>query len=604
MTPDARAQQLAALAVGLCQDSGIGLEISPATWAWDPARQVILVAADDLENRGPLYCAGVIAHEVSHSFISRYMLFSLPFGSVPALGHLLNAIEDPRVNTWIKRRYPGTQRWLAEVSEVDAWETGGDPLLDFLIFGLECAREELRGWQPAQNASLAAVANALDRTRKARHAYAEWLPGIDLDPTDLGPDLPQRYRTDVWPALQARAAAWLPTPWEQAVRLRCWEALKLARDTILPIAEQVLEEDINRLAVFLQGDRRRQDQAWNALNSVNRDQLRDLLQSARTNSLPSGRSPSQALRSLALRLIDLWLQRVHRVPVITTDGHLPAGTHSRMPPMSRLPPLNIPVASTAYEQARSKVAPQINQLARHLDDALRPRRRLHESAGFSSGAKLDLRRVMKFDADPRLYNQLWIRKNIPSRRDAAVLLLLDLSGSMRGEKSEALLAGTILLAETLHRLTIPFALIGFQDVLIPFCDFGEGLTSTVRQAIGQLPREINGDRPGGNNKPSYNDDGPCLRESASLLLRWPATDRLLLVVSDGLPEGRRSSPDDLHTAVRELRGRRAGLKLIGVGLGSGTEHVRDFYPESVANVPVPEFAQEIGGLLRRSLLSG
>jgi hypothetical protein len=160
-----------------------------------------------------------------------------------------------------------------------------------------------------------------------------------------------------------------------------------------------------------------------------------------------------------------------------------------------------------------------------------------------------------------------------------------------------------------HRLSIPIALVGFQDVLIPFCDFGDGLTAGVRQALGQLPREINGDRLGGNNKPSYNDDGPCLREAAGRLLRWPATDRLLLVVSDGLPEGRRSSPADLHAAVRELRGGGTsgggqGLKLIGIGLGPGTEHVRDFYPESVASVPVPQFAQEIGGLLRRCLLQG
>src|SRR5262249_31794809 len=138
-------------------------------------------------------------------------------------------------------------------------------------------------------------------------------------------------------------------------------------------------------------------------------------------------------------------------------------------------------------------------------------------------------------------------------------------------------------------------------VLIPFCDFSDGLSAGVCQALGELPREINGDRPSGNNKPSYNDDGPCLLEAASKLLDWPATDRLLLVVSDGLPEGRRSSEADLHLSVGQLRSA-AGLKLIGIGLGAGTEHVRDFYPESAANVPVPRFAQEIGGLLRRSLL--
>jgi nitric oxide reductase activation protein len=268
----------------------------------------------------------------------------------------------------------------------------------------------------------------------------------------------------------------------------------------------------------------------------------------------------------------------------------------------RLPTLPITTPSTAYDMAYQKVAPQIDQLARHLEEVLRPRRRLREAAGFASGHKLDLRQVLRFSADVRLYDQLWIRKSIPNRRNAAVLLLLDLSGSMRGDKSEALLAGTVLLAETLHRLSIPFAILGFQDVVIPLCDFGDGLDSNVRKMFGHILREINGDRPRGNNKPSYNDDGPCLREAAERLLHHPATDRLLLVVSDGLPEGRRSSSQDLHNAVRELREARPALKLVGIGLGSGTDHVRDFYPQSVANVPVSQFAAEIGTLLRQTLL--
>jgi Cobalamin biosynthesis protein CobT VWA domain len=597
------AEKLAALAAGLCQDSGIGMEVSPATWAWDPVRRVILVAADDLEKRGPTYCAGVIAHEVGHYFISRYGLFSLPFASRMALSNLLNAIEDPRVNTWIKRRYPGAKRWLADVGDEDAWGAMNDPLLDFLVFCLECAREELRGWQPSRHASLARVSGALEQTRHSRRAYAEWLPGLDLDASELGLDLLTRYRTEVWPALSARAAAVLPAPWEQVIRLRCWEALRLADSAILPVAGRILEGDIHRLALYLQGDRRRQDDAWDAINQVNRDRLTALLLSARQASPPlTARPPSPALHTLALRLIDLWLLRCHRIPVISAErAGLPRGKAEPLP-RAPLPPPRLPVPSTAYDQAHARVASQINQLGRHLEDALRPRRRLREAGGFASGYKLDLRKVMKFSADHRLYDRLWIRKSIPNRRNAAVLLLLDLSGSMRGEKSEALLAGTVLLAETLHRLSVPFAILGFQDVLIPFCDFGDGLTAAVRQAIGQLPREINGDRPRGNNKPSYNDDGPCLREAAERLLDWNATDRLLLVVSDGLPEGRSSNPEDLHTAVRGLRNVSEGLKLIGIGLGKDTEHVRDFYPESVANVPVPQLAKEIGGMLRRSLL--
>src|SRR5207244_7517017 len=117
MTP---AIQLSALAAGLCQDAGIRVEVSERTWAFDPLRRVILVAEGDLARKGPVYCAAVLAHEVSHFFISRYHLLPLEFPSPQALPHLLNSIEDPRVNTWIRRRYPGTGRWLQELTRADA----------------------------------------------------------------------------------------------------------------------------------------------------------------------------------------------------------------------------------------------------------------------------------------------------------------------------------------------------------------------------------------------------------------------------------------------------------------------------------------------------
>src|SRR5262249_7338574 len=143
--------------------------------------------------------------------------------------NLLNAIEDPRANTWIQRRYPGTALWLGEVARVEGATPPFDPLLDFLQFCLESAREDGRGWRPPSGpALLPHVVEALDRTRAARRAYAETLPGPNLDAADLGPDLTERYRLEVWPALPAPASVALPAPWEQAVRLRCLEALRLA----------------------------------------------------------------------------------------------------------------------------------------------------------------------------------------------------------------------------------------------------------------------------------------------------------------------------------------------------------------------------------------
>ena len=81
-----------------------------------------------------------------------------------------------------------------------------------------------------------------------------------------------------------------------------------------------------------------------------------------------------------------------------------------------------------------------------------------------------------------------------------------------------------------------------------------------------------------------------------------AADRILIVVSDGMPEGRRSTKADLHNAVAELQREGRGLRLIALGLGPNTGHVTTFYPESVADVPIPRFAETIGALVERVLL--
>jgi cobaltochelatase CobT len=191
---------------------------------------------------------------------------------------------------------------------------------------------------------------------------------------------------------------------------------------------------------------------------------------------------------------------------------------------------------------------------------------------------------MAFEADPRQWDKLWRRKSIPDRHQTVVSLLVDLSGSMHGSKTDVAQAGTVLMAESLHRLGIPFAINGFQDRLIRFADFHDGLTERVRTAVGEMPLEVSGQRPGGNNTPGFNDDGPCLREAAEQLLSAPADDRILIVVSDGMPAGRRSTEQDLRNVVR-LLAREPRLRLIGVGIGPDTDHVRDFYPQQLGQRP-------------------
>jgi hypothetical protein len=602
--------ELAALAAGLCQDAGIRVELSERTWAWDPMHRTILVSAEDLKSKGPIYCAAVLAHEVSHFYISRYHLFSPPFPSAAARAHALNSIEDPRVNTWIKRRYPGTGRWLRALTQADANSPLPGAIPDFLLFCLECAREELRGWKPAAEGVVSpAIADALAKTRDARRRYAETLPAGDLTPELNDVELFYCYLDDVWPHIVNRARRDLPTRREQWIRILTQEALDIAEREILPVAAEFLEKDLGRISSLLKGDANREKDAEDAVARDDVEALRRLMGESLDKDPDA--NPSPGLRELAIKVFEAWLRstqesasgRAGGRPLIETDGaRTMRGRPSRLPASLRRKGLvRLPPAQTLYERAYAKIADQLQQLVASIESLLRPRRRLRESSGHPTGHRLDMKRVIAYDADPRLWDKIWRRKNVPDRHRTIIHLLVDLSGSMRGAKTDAAVAGTVLLAEALHRLEVPFAIDGFQDILIPFCDFHEGLTARVRDGIGEMTHEVEGCRSAGNNCPSYNDDGPCLRDAAQKLLKEPADDRLLIVISDGLPEGRRSTERDLVQAIDELSKER-GLKLVGIGLGPDTSHVTKFYPHSKANVGTDQLAAEIADVLRAAVL--
>lgn len=611
MSAVAVAERLAALAAGLCQDAGIRVEVVASGWAWDPIRRVILIPGPELEVRGPEYCAGILAHEVSHYYISRYVWFTMPFPSLSILRFLLNAIEDPRVNTWIKRRYPGATVWMARVSDEDMRKPNRNPMPAVLRFGFEAAREEWIDWVPAQSLGGVPdeVAQALDETRTARRTFAETLPPRDLAITAAGPELARRYREEVWPRLNHVAPRSLPPPREQAIRVSVMESLQIAERDVLPVALRLLENDVLRTASLLAESVGIRRAAQQALREFDAPTVRGLLAEAAQRPTPTSFTPPPGFRELALELIEAWLsdwrgsRQGHGEPLLDPEDHPPSD--EPIPPPRRLPPPRTLAPPTdAYDKALSQIAPQIERLTQTIERLIRPSRRLRDRAGYASGYKVDLRRLLAFDADPREYDRLWVRKNVPHRGSVVFSLLVDLSGSMRGAKCDAALAGSVLLAETLHRLQVPFAVNGFQDVLIPFCDFAEGLTAWTRRLLGEMPLEVAGSRPGGNNKPSWNDDGPCLLEAAEELLNQTQRQRILVVISDGWPEGTRSDKDDLHRAVSQLRRIGPALRLVAIGLGPGTDHVTKFYPESLANVPLEQLAEQIGMLLSQALVEG
>ena len=168
----------------------------------------------------------------------------------------------------------------------------------------------------------------------------------------------------------------------------------------------------------------------------------------------------------------------------SASGGDAAGADRRPPPPADIAaPAPRPRIGSPYDLGLDRLGLQVDHLVTRVEEILRPRRRLRVRDGYPSGTRISLARLMQFEADPRHYTTLWSRTSLPERRDAAVLLLVDLSGSMRGDKTQAALLGTILLAETCTRLGVPCGVYGFQDEVIPLLAIGDPLDVEARQAL-------------------------------------------------------------------------------------------------------------------------
>ena len=593
------AQIFPALAAGLCQDSGIYLHVGDH-WSFDPQRRIIEVDKKHLEEE-PDLALGLLAHEVSHVWISRYHLFSPGELSRPIWSSFMNALEDPRVNLWIQRRYPGTAPWFQTMYTFDRKAPVNTPSR-FLMWGAAVSVADAYDWTeiPPWMEDHALVQEAFTRTMAARRRYALQLPPANLTGHQSDKRLADTIASEVVPHLNHDVSVrWIDRA-EKLVMLSATRARALAVAEILPIVRTLIEQDEQSIASFL-GQHPEFAELVDLGLRQNHSEVLDIVGEA----LGTPADPrTEHETKLARRAFAQYIARKgspsrfgHDAPAdaVEAKNRLDERRLIRRRRGQAKPRLDPGAISSAVQR-------QLPTLVRDMETVLEPRKQRRLRPGFATGLRLDLRRAMAFEANKRDYDRLWCQRSRPSRPKASVSLLVDLSGSMQGSKIEAATIGTLLLAETLERLEprVSYAVAGFQDELIPFKDFSERLSSAGRNAILEMPLEAHGDRPGGRNQPRYNDDGPCLAEAAEKLTREPG-QRILFVVSDGRPAGRRSGESELREVIERLSNGAVPLTLFGLGLGPETDHVTEFYPNALANIPVAEFAVRIGGLLKRVL---
>lgn len=567
------------------------------SWSYQPDTFTLTVNVNDLRQNEPDYCAGLIAHEIGHFYISRYAIFESFRRCEPWQASLMNALEDYRSDLWIMDRYPGAARWLRTVYQ-DSFDEKPNPIMPLAMqFMEQCAREPERHWVPETQLA-EPVRQALEETRAARQSYVDQRPR----PSIVADEVFTEYRDRVYPDLIAHERGVPVSAKEAEVRTKAWQAFSMAREQIFPACAALLEEDRWRLGQSLTAHSRMLETRQATARGL-RQLFHNLMQLS-TESPELTEAPSREMLELAGRILEAIFQRTAQSQSQSTeaDGR-PA---PRAMPISGArtparPPRTVDDGGVRYQQLHNQLRGEIRKLTRELRQCLVPSKKMTKRSGYREGVALDMRKLFLGLQTPSREPDFWIRRTNPTRRTAAFSLLIDCSGSMRGRKISAALKASVAMAETFKQLSIPFAVNGFQDILIPVHSFQSTYGNASRKALADLQLEVTGERPGGNNGYHFNDDGPCLLEASHALLNSGHDHHILIMISDGLPEGRRSSKVDLVNTIRSLQTSHPNLSLIGLGIGPNTGHVNDLFEHGGGNIAIRDFPTTLASILKKQL---
>ncbi len=198
--------------------------------------------------------------------------------------------------------------------------------------------------------------------------------------------------------------------------------------------------------------------------------------------------------------------------------------------------------------------------------------------------------------------------NLRRRRDLAVLVLLDVSGSVAEAGTfgqtvhEQQRAAAAALTVALHELGDRVALYAFQSQgrsavhVFPVKRFDDSLDALVMQRLGSLT-------PG-----AYSRLGAAIRHATSVIAEKAGTSRRLLVVlSDGLAYDhgyeRLYGAADARHALSEARRQGIGCLCLTIGAGTDSGELRRVFGSAAhASIPKPrQLADVIGPMFRAAL---
>lgn len=609
-----------------------------AGWHWNFKDNHIKVDPKDLLEKPLSYSRWVTAHEGGHRRISRTSFIPDEVWRQPGFAIMSDAIEDPRDNNFITDAYPALSADRDATytldQEFEAEMKKSKDKLGFTPRFAQAGLEYIKQWFREVHGKPFEVDQTLPNDVKAvvektlPAAQDSWLGYPSKEEADQSEEIIEAYakrsytinRDKIWPEYKKLVDEDLKDERTQKALQDMQQGQggegqtglpQELKDKLTPEQQKALEGAIEE-AIKRAQEGKQKDQAEGTPVVIDMDTLSPEIKEKikeYIESLPEEkrRELEEKARAAIKEIEDKLGEKL--------EGKLSdqAGERKRPPESDTTPPYDplerfdrsgvqdqirgiLEGDKNAYDEALREVAAVVNRLENDLRNIFRARRARGWEPGKKSGPRIRIsKRVQEIARDiPPPKSRAWQRREKPIEKDYAFTLLVDLSGSMNeGEKIRSAFKGAVALTEALNRLSIKTEILGFHDELREYRRFGAPLSDIVRENMGGMLQEVE------TGHARWNDDGWALSEASKRLERAEASEKFLIPISDGLPvpSPRHRGPQyDLHAAVKRIE-EETNQKLIGLGLGRGTEHVREYYPNSVANVSVEEMAEKLADLI-------
>jgi Mg-chelatase subunit ChlD len=239
-----------------------------------------------------------------------------------------------------------------------------------------------------------------------------------------------------------------------------------------------------------------------------------------------------------------------------------------------------------YLERAAALSPLIDPLADEFIHLLETASRQRSVKNQRQGDRVNMRSAMQAEADQRLREKVWERRLQHTRFDPLVVLALDCSGSMQGERFDAAYDAIVLLSEVCLRSGLPMALWAFNNkALQVLAPHGQSDSESRRTRIDLLRKACGG--------------GTSMHIALARILTSTElsqfTHPIVIVVGDGEPN------DKSATLAGINRFQAAGIPILGIGIGSDTQEMASLFPKSVIEPNVGAMAHTLSSVLRTTL---